>query len=164
MTNMQESFQDSINSLELTKDKMQNMVPSEVHVALKNRYQQVRPGRISLASYVACYPGLLVLVPQVTWHMHRCFKNCLKCERRQTRKVSLASPTKRPTPSKIVLTVVTHPSKMHAYRFCMPTSNDVPPADITLPRLFADPTSHKQWYLLRQLEGVREGRGRECAR
>jgi len=41
MTNMQESFQDSINSLELTKDKMQNMVPSEVHVALKKRYQQV---------------------------------------------------------------------------------------------------------------------------
>jgi hypothetical protein len=115
MTNMQESFQDSINSLELTKDKMQNMVPSEVHVALKNRYQQVRPGRISLSSYVACYPGLLFLVPEVTLHVHRCFKNCLKCERRQIRKVS--SSTKRPTPSKIALTVVTHPCKMHAYRF-----------------------------------------------
>ncbi len=53
MKNMQESFQDSINSLELTKDKMQNMVPSEVHVALKNRYQQVRSGRISLSSLLA---------------------------------------------------------------------------------------------------------------
>ena len=41
MTNMQESFQDSVNSLELTKDKMQNMVPSDVHVALKHRYEQV---------------------------------------------------------------------------------------------------------------------------
>jgi len=115
MTNMQESFQDSINSLELTKDKMQNMVPSEVHVALKNRYQQVRSRRISLSSYVICYSGLLFLVPEVTLHVPRCFKNCLKCERRQTRKFS--SPTKRPTPSKIALTVVTHPFNMHACRF-----------------------------------------------
>lgn len=41
MTTMQESFYDATNSLELTKEKMQNMVPSAVHVALKDRYQQV---------------------------------------------------------------------------------------------------------------------------
>lgn len=41
MTTMQESFHDATNSLELTKEKMQNMVPSAVHVALKDRYEQV---------------------------------------------------------------------------------------------------------------------------
>lgn len=41
MTTMQESFYDATNSLELTKEKMQNMVPSAVHIALKDRYEQV---------------------------------------------------------------------------------------------------------------------------
>ena len=84
MTNMQESFQDSINSLELTKDKMQNMVPSEVHVALKTRYQQVHPVRISPSLLITFNP-VQVPGPEVTLRTHRCFKNCLKCDRLRTR-------------------------------------------------------------------------------
>ena len=41
MKNMQESFLDASNSLELTKNKLQNMVPSAVHLALQERYKTV---------------------------------------------------------------------------------------------------------------------------
>lgn len=37
--NLQESFNDAANALELTKDKMTAMVPSAVHVALQDRYK-----------------------------------------------------------------------------------------------------------------------------
>lgn len=41
MRTITESFHDTTNSLELTKEKMLHMVPSAVHVALKERYQKV---------------------------------------------------------------------------------------------------------------------------
>jgi len=93
MTNMQESFQDSINSLELTKDKMQNMVPSEVHVALKKRYQQVNLDRIwplSPCTYHIALPAshlylFQVHVPEFNVRMYRCLKNCLRFDKSRTR-------------------------------------------------------------------------------